>query len=209
MFSLLTDVYLIPFFPSSQILVNVTLRLLMNLSFDTTLREEIVNLGLLPKLVALLGVWERERERGGREERPLPMGVPCSQVTSLTEVMWCSSSTTSVWTRREEQHLPIPNVFPQWDPLLPHNCTLCVACYAPRSSNQSWLELLANRRKLHSCGWWLLVVRKCYHKVIYHSCYARPHYACFMSTCSNYLHNDTDKRWCTNVVPNPCTVDPT
>ena len=37
-----------------QILVNVTLRLLLNLTFDPNLRLEMVKVGLLPKLVALL-----------------------------------------------------------------------------------------------------------------------------------------------------------
>ena len=40
--------------PSSQILVNVSLRLLLNLSFDPALRQELVKVGLLPKLVAFL-----------------------------------------------------------------------------------------------------------------------------------------------------------
>lgn len=37
-----------------QILVNVALRLLLNLTFDPNLRLEIVKMGLLPKIVALL-----------------------------------------------------------------------------------------------------------------------------------------------------------
>lgn len=36
-------------------LMNVTLRLLHNLSFDTGLRTKMVHVGLLPKLTALLG----------------------------------------------------------------------------------------------------------------------------------------------------------
>lgn len=35
-------------------LLNVTLRLLLNLSFDTGLRNKMVQVGLLPKLTALL-----------------------------------------------------------------------------------------------------------------------------------------------------------
>lgn len=37
-------------------LLNVTLRLLLNLSFDTGLRSKMVQVGLLPKLTALLGM---------------------------------------------------------------------------------------------------------------------------------------------------------
>ena len=40
---------------NEQILVNVTLRLLLNLSFDPGLRQEIVREGFLPKLTAFLG----------------------------------------------------------------------------------------------------------------------------------------------------------
>ncbi len=36
-------------------LMNVTLRLLLNLSFDSGLRTKMVHVGLLPKLTALLG----------------------------------------------------------------------------------------------------------------------------------------------------------
>lgn len=36
-------------------LLNITLRLLLNLSFDTGLRNKMVQVGLLPKLTALLG----------------------------------------------------------------------------------------------------------------------------------------------------------
>ena len=36
-------------------LMNLTLRLLLNLSFDTGLRAKMVEVGLLPKLTALLG----------------------------------------------------------------------------------------------------------------------------------------------------------
>lgn len=36
-------------------LLNVTLRLLLNLSFDTNLRSKMVQVGLLPKLTLLLG----------------------------------------------------------------------------------------------------------------------------------------------------------
>lgn len=36
-------------------LLNVTLRLLLNLSFDTILRSKMVQVGLLPKLASLLG----------------------------------------------------------------------------------------------------------------------------------------------------------
>lgn len=36
-------------------LMNVNLRLLHNLSFDTGLRTKMVHVGLLPKLTALLG----------------------------------------------------------------------------------------------------------------------------------------------------------
>lgn len=41
-------------FLSKQILLYVSLRLLLNLSFDPVLRVEMVKAGLLPKLVALL-----------------------------------------------------------------------------------------------------------------------------------------------------------
>ena len=41
-------------FPFTQILTNVTLRLLLNLTFDPNLRQEMVKAGLLPKFVALL-----------------------------------------------------------------------------------------------------------------------------------------------------------
>ena len=41
--------------PDEQILLNMTLRLLLNLSFDGPLCEAMVKEGLLPKLVALLG----------------------------------------------------------------------------------------------------------------------------------------------------------
>ena len=44
-----------PVVPLLQILVNVALRLLLNLSFDPSLRQEIVRGGFLPKLTALLG----------------------------------------------------------------------------------------------------------------------------------------------------------
>lgn len=37
-------------------LLNITLRLLLNLSFDTGLRNKMVQVGLLPKLTALLGM---------------------------------------------------------------------------------------------------------------------------------------------------------
>lgn len=37
-------------------LLNITLRLLLNLSFDTGLRSKMVHVGLLPKLTALLGM---------------------------------------------------------------------------------------------------------------------------------------------------------
>jgi len=37
-------------------LLNITLRLLLNLSFDTSLRNKMVQVGLLPKLTALLGM---------------------------------------------------------------------------------------------------------------------------------------------------------
>lgn len=37
-------------------LLNVTLRLLLNLSFDTGLRSKMVQVGLLPKLTSLLGM---------------------------------------------------------------------------------------------------------------------------------------------------------
>ena len=36
--------------------MNVSLRLLVNLSFDPGLREEMIKAGLLPKLVSLLGI---------------------------------------------------------------------------------------------------------------------------------------------------------
>lgn len=36
-------------------LLNITLRLLLNLSFDTGLRNKMVQAGLLPKLTVLLG----------------------------------------------------------------------------------------------------------------------------------------------------------
>ncbi len=36
-------------------LLNITLRLLLNLSFDSQIRSQIVKSGLLPKLVYLLG----------------------------------------------------------------------------------------------------------------------------------------------------------
>lgn len=36
-------------------LLNLTLRLLLNLSFDAGLRAKMVEVGLLPKLTALLG----------------------------------------------------------------------------------------------------------------------------------------------------------
>lgn len=36
-------------------LLNLTLRLLLNLSFDSGLRAKMVEVGLLPKLTALLG----------------------------------------------------------------------------------------------------------------------------------------------------------
>lgn len=35
-------------------LLNITLRLLLNLSFDSTVRSQIIKAGLLPKLVLLL-----------------------------------------------------------------------------------------------------------------------------------------------------------
>lgn len=38
-------------------LLNITLRLLLNLSFDTGLRNKMVQVGLLPKLTALLGMF--------------------------------------------------------------------------------------------------------------------------------------------------------
>lgn len=38
-------------------LLNITLRLLLNLSFDTSLRNKMVQVGLLPKLTALLGMF--------------------------------------------------------------------------------------------------------------------------------------------------------
>lgn len=38
-------------------LLNITLRLLLNLSFDTGLRSKMVHVGLLPKLTALLGMF--------------------------------------------------------------------------------------------------------------------------------------------------------
>lgn len=37
-------------------LLNMTLRLLFNLSFDSGLRAKMVEVGLLPKLTALLGI---------------------------------------------------------------------------------------------------------------------------------------------------------
>lgn len=37
-------------------LLNLTLRLLLNLSFDSGLRAKMVEVGLLPKLTALLGM---------------------------------------------------------------------------------------------------------------------------------------------------------
>ena len=40
---------------AQQILVNVTLRLLLNLSFDPGLRQEMIKVGFLPKLCSLLG----------------------------------------------------------------------------------------------------------------------------------------------------------
>jgi hypothetical protein len=36
-------------------LLNITLRLLLNLSFDRDIRAQIVRIGLLPKLVDLIG----------------------------------------------------------------------------------------------------------------------------------------------------------
>lgn len=36
-------------------LLNITLRLLLNLSFDRDIRSQIVRIGLLPKLVDLIG----------------------------------------------------------------------------------------------------------------------------------------------------------
>ena len=38
-----------------QDLLNITLRLLLNLSFDTDLRGKMIKLGMLPKFVELLG----------------------------------------------------------------------------------------------------------------------------------------------------------
>jgi len=38
-------------------LLNITLRLLLNLSFDTGLRNKMVQVGLLPKLTSLLGMF--------------------------------------------------------------------------------------------------------------------------------------------------------
>lgn len=38
-------------------LLNITLRLLLNLSFDTGLRNKMVQAGLLPKLTVLLGMF--------------------------------------------------------------------------------------------------------------------------------------------------------
>ena len=43
------------FFLHLQVLMTVALHLLMNLSFDPSLREEMITLGYLPKLVAQLG----------------------------------------------------------------------------------------------------------------------------------------------------------
>ena len=43
------------FFVHLQVLMTVALHLLMNLSFDPSLREEMITLGYLPKLVAQLG----------------------------------------------------------------------------------------------------------------------------------------------------------
>ena len=37
--------------------MNITLRLLLNLSFDTELRTKAVKSGLVPKLVALIGTY--------------------------------------------------------------------------------------------------------------------------------------------------------
>ena len=39
----------------SSDLLNVTIRLLLNLSFDTNLRTKMIKVGLLPKLVTLIG----------------------------------------------------------------------------------------------------------------------------------------------------------
>ena len=39
-----------------QDLLNITLRLLLNLSFDSTMRSQMMKSGLLPKLVNLLSI---------------------------------------------------------------------------------------------------------------------------------------------------------
>lgn len=49
-------IYLAKLVPCEQEdLLNITLRLLLNLSFDSQIRSQIVKSGLLPKLVTLLG----------------------------------------------------------------------------------------------------------------------------------------------------------
>ena len=49
-------IYLAKLVPCEQEdLLNITLRLLLNLSFDSQIRSQIVKSGLLPKLVYLLG----------------------------------------------------------------------------------------------------------------------------------------------------------
>ena len=40
-------------------LLNITIRLLLNLSFDPDIRSKVIKFGLLPKLVNLLREWSR------------------------------------------------------------------------------------------------------------------------------------------------------
>lgn len=44
-------------------LLNITLRLLLNLSFDRDIRSQVVRIGLLPKLVDLIGKTQRSFEK--------------------------------------------------------------------------------------------------------------------------------------------------
>lgn len=94
-------------------LLNLTLRLLLNLSFDSGLRAKMVEVGLLPKLTSLLGNDRLGRSRPQCGE-PRSESKPCSFVTQVMRAIgrwWCASCTTSAWTTASKACLFTPTAY--------------------------------------------------------------------------------------------------